>query len=75
MKEASTSCNQVYQKLPSTSLPVDSVIYGRDVDKEVICDWLISDAENDKPQLSIVSIVGMGGIGKTTLAQHLYNDP
>jgi hypothetical protein len=75
LKEASTSCNQVYQKLPSTSLPVDSVIYGRDVDKEVICDWLISDAENDKPQLSIVSIVGMGGIGKTTLAQHLYNDP
>ncbi|MCH89966.1 disease resistance protein, partial [Trifolium medium] len=76
LKEASsTSGNHVYQKLPSTSLPVDSVIYGRDFDKEVICDWLISDAENVNHHLSIVSIVGMGGIGKTTLAQHLYNDP
>jgi hypothetical protein len=30
------SGNLVSQKLPSTSLPVDSVIYGRDVDKDVI---------------------------------------
>lgn len=63
------------KKLPSTSLPIDNVIYGRDVDKEIIFDWLTSDAENNNDQLSIISIVGMGGMGKTTLAQHLYNDP
>ena len=63
------------KKLPSTSLPIDNVIYGRDVDKEIISDWLTSDAENNNDQLSIISIVGMGGMGKTALAQHLYNDP
>lgn len=31
------------QKLPSTSLLVDPVIYGRDVDKEFISNWLTSE--------------------------------
>ncbi|XP_027925354.1 putative disease resistance RPP13-like protein 1 [Vigna unguiculata] len=62
------------QKLPSSSLVVESVIYGRDADKEMILNWLTSETENhDQP--SILSIVGMGGLGKTTLAQHVYNDP
>ncbi|WJX78889.1 hypothetical protein P8452_62069 [Trifolium repens] len=41
------SGNLVSQKLPSTSLPVDSVIYGRDVDKNVISNLLMSNTEND----------------------------
>ncbi|XP_027923494.1 putative disease resistance protein At3g14460 isoform X2 [Vigna unguiculata] len=61
------------QKMPSSSLVVESVIYGRDADKEKILNWLTSETENhDQP--SILSIVGMGGLGKTTLAQHVYND-
>lgn len=67
--------SQVSGKLPSTSLPVDYVIYGRDAEKEVIYKWLTSDSENDNCQFSLVSIVAMGGMGKTTHAQHLYNDP
>eukprot|EP00256_Glycine_max_P066894 XP_025981489.1 putative disease resistance RPP13-like protein 1 isoform X2 [Glycine max] len=60
-------------KVPqSTSLVVESDICGRDDDKEIIINWLTSNTDN---KLSILSIVGMGGLGKTTLAQLVYNDP
>ncbi|WVZ03494.1 hypothetical protein V8G54_024300 [Vigna mungo] len=59
-------------KLTHTSLPNESVIYGRDDDKEFVLNWLTSDTHNN---LSILSIVGMGGMGKTSLAQHVFNDP
>jgi len=67
--------NKVSQKRnESSSLVAQEVIHGRDEDKKNILDWLISD-NNNHNQLSILSIVGMGGMGKTTLAQHVYNDP
>ncbi|WVZ14198.1 hypothetical protein V8G54_011764 [Vigna mungo] len=68
------SAEKVSHKLPSSSLVVESVIYGRDADKEMIFNWLTSETDNHN-HLSILSIVGMGGLGKTTLAQHVYNDP
>ena len=68
------SGSNVSQKLPSTSLVAESVIYGRDADKEMIIDWLTLETKIQN-QPSILSIVGMGGLGKTTLAQHIYNDP
>nr|KYP34733.1 Putative disease resistance RPP13-like protein 1 [Cajanus cajan] len=62
----------VLQKSPSTSLLSESVIYGRNDDKENIISWLTSNTDN---KLSVLTIVGMGGLGKTTLVQHVYNDP
>jgi len=56
----------------STSMVAEEVIYGRDEDKEIILKWLTSESNNHN-HLSILSIVGMGGMGKTTLAQHVYN--
>jgi len=59
-------------KLSSTYLPKESDIYGREDDKQFVFKWLTSHTHNN---LSVLSIVGMGGVGKTTLAQHVFNDP
>ncbi|KAH7677206.1 P-loop containing nucleoside triphosphate hydrolase protein [Dioscorea alata] len=48
------------------------VILGRDEDKEKLVQMLISDCFGEK--VAVVSIVGMGGLGKTTLAQLVYAD-
>ncbi|KAL2335056.1 hypothetical protein Fmac_016269 [Flemingia macrophylla] len=70
------SGSKVALKLETTSLVVESGFYGRDDDKEMIYEWLTSETATDNHnRLAILSIVGMGGVGKTALAQHVYNDP
>ncbi|KAL7137590.1 hypothetical protein ABFS83_10G103200 [Erythranthe nasuta] len=48
-------------------------IYGRDADAKNIVDILVNQVK-DNQEISVLPIIGVGGQGKTTLAQLLYND-
>ncbi|KAG6431616.1 hypothetical protein SASPL_109695 [Salvia splendens] len=48
-------------------------IYGRKKDKEKIVRILLNDVKENK-EMSVLPIIGVGGLGKTTLAQLVFND-
>ncbi|KAF3450340.1 hypothetical protein FNV43_RR06420 [Rhamnella rubrinervis] len=59
----------------TTSLVDVSEVYGRDADKDYLISKLLCDTSGHGGKVPvIIPIAGMGGIGKTTLAQLAFND-
>lgn len=52
----------------------ESDVIGRDDDKDRMINLLLSEESDRQGDVSVAPIIGMGGIGKTTLAQLVYND-
>ncbi|KAK4564940.1 hypothetical protein RGQ29_006832 [Quercus rubra] len=62
------------QRRKTCSLVNESGIYGRDEEKEKIIKVMLPNVSDDQDNLAIYAVWGMGGLGKTTLAQLIYND-
>ncbi|XP_021756922.1 disease resistance protein RGA2-like [Chenopodium quinoa] len=62
VKRREETCSYVYEQ----------DIIGRDIDKEAIVDLLLKDDLEDN--ISFVTVVGIGGLGKTALAQLVFSD-
>ncbi|XP_028060839.1 putative disease resistance RPP13-like protein 1 [Camellia sinensis] len=66
-----TMPTDLWQRSQTTCLK-EPHIHGRDEDMKQIIELLLGDAPTAK-KFDVIPIVGMGGIGKTTLVQHIYD--
>ncbi|KAL5802146.1 hypothetical protein ACOSQ4_030451 [Xanthoceras sorbifolium] len=65
-----TSSDAAPQRPPTSSHRIEPAVYGRDEDKKQILEKVLNDVN-----FLVIPIVGMGGVGKTTLAREVFNDP
>ncbi|XP_047163771.1 putative disease resistance protein RGA4 [Vigna umbellata] len=69
-----TEVQTIHDNWRQTSSDItEHIVYGRGQDREQILKFLLEDV-SDNEDLSIYPIVGMGGLGKTTLAKQVFND-
>lgn len=58
----------------SSSLVDSSAVFGREADREEMVRLLLSDSGHNSCNVCVIPVVGMGGLGKTTLTQMVYHD-
>ena len=64
--------SQRREPLGTISFTTEANVYGREKDRKAVLEMLKAEASDGG--FSVISIVGMGGLGKTTLAKLIYND-
>jgi len=66
------SPNEVAEWRQTSAFITEPEVFGREDDKEKIIKFLLTQAKDS--DLSIYPVSGLGGLGKTTLLQSVYND-
>ncbi|KAJ8635225.1 hypothetical protein MRB53_009492 [Persea americana] len=74
LKEKVTNLQIEFRKQREThSFVHKSLVFERDEEKEEIVNWLLSNQAGDNENVSVISIHGIGGIGKTTIAKLVFH--
>ncbi|KAJ4715606.1 NBS-LRR disease resistance protein [Melia azedarach] len=65
--------NRSERELQTHSFELEENVVGRDDDKNAIIQLLLDSDDHAEDNVSVISIIGIGGVGKTALAQFVYN--
>lgn len=73
LEKRETNQNSTWRE--TSSIVDESKILGRDVEKNLALNELLGGESAEDEPTQTISLVGMGGLGKTALAKLVFNDP